>query len=242
MVVDWERVAKVAGRGFLLFLEYCIKLSAFVVTAVVLTANGTFGTKLSTGFASISPSLRKLFNAPGDILEAGHLINQYHAMPAEAFEAQYGAGAINGVLAYLNGGITYLEEVGQSFASQPFATFFASILAFFSLYILSLVIRFARQKGQGSFLNRLERRLGEKVFESEEKKPRRSKVQSTAASKSRSRKKSKLFNRNGNGNGISNGRPGKSESKVNKAFGGNSNSNGKVNKHLQDYLKSAQGG
>lgn len=203
-----------------------------VVTAVVLIADGSFGVKLGTGFSSISASLRSLFEAPGDIIGAAHLINEYHNLSAAAFEARHGAEAINGVLAYLNGGITYLQDVGQNFATQPFATFFASLISFASLYFISLVIRFARQKGQGSFLNRLERRLGERVFESQAKRKKQRIYQhkATAANKV-----------NGQAKARSRSKP-KPVNKVKKTFGSGSNSdNGKVNKHLQEYLKSAQG-
>lgn len=200
-----------------------------VVTAVVLIADGGFGMKLGTGFSSISASLRSLFEAPGDIIGAAHLIDEYHNLSAAAFEARHGAEAINGVLAYLNGGITYLQDIGQNFATQPFATFFASLISFASLYFISLVIRFARQKGQGSFLNRLERRLGERVFENQAKRKKQRIHQQKAAAhkvngqaKARPRSKPKPVN------------------KVKKTFGSNSD-NGKVNKHLQEYLKSAQG-
>lgn len=223
MVVDWERVAKKAGKFFLLLLEYCIKLSAVAVTAVVLVADGGLGMKLGTGFGSISPTLRTLFEAPGDIVETAHLINEYHNLSATVFEARYGAGAMDGVLSYLNGGIVYLQDVSQNFASHPFSTFFASLIAFGSLYLISLILRFARQKGQGSYLNRLERRLGERVFEDTAKK-KREKIQQTA----------------GMSNGKMRTRP-QTVNKVKKTFGGNSDSN-KVNKHLQDYLKSAQSG
>ncbi len=165
MVIDWERIAKAAGRFSLLLLEYCIKLSAIAVTAIALAAQGSFLTKLGTGFGSISPALKQIFTAPAEIYEAANLIHKYNTLPAAAFNEQYGADAINGALAYLNGGIVYLQTVYQNFANQPFTTFFAALIAFGTLYSISLILRFARQKGQGSYLNRLERKLGEHVFE-----------------------------------------------------------------------------
>ena len=165
MVVDWERLAKAAGRFSLLLLEYGIKLSAIAITAVALAAQGSFLTKLGTGFGSISTALRNLFTAPVEIYEAANLIHQYNTLSASVFNEQYGVDAINGVLAYLNGGIVYLQTVYQNFANHPFSTFFAAFIAFSSLYLISLVLRFARQRGQGSYLNRLERKLGSHVFE-----------------------------------------------------------------------------
>lgn len=165
MAVEWENVIKSGGKLFLLFLEYCVKVTAVVVTAVTLSARGAFGEKLGTGFSSLSPSLRKLFDSPSEISGAASMIHEYHTLSAAAFNEQYGTEAISGVLAYLNGGIVYLQTVAQNFASQPFSTFFAALVAFGSLYLLSFILRFARQKGQGSYLTRLERKLAARIFD-----------------------------------------------------------------------------
>lgn len=244
MVVDWERVAKVSGKIFLLFLEYCVKISAFAVTAVVLITDGSFGAKLGTGFASISSALRTAFSAPGKIVDTAYTIHDYHHMTEAAFNSRYGADAIDGILAFFNGGITYLQDVSQSFAQQPFATFFASLIAFGSLYFISLVLRFARQKGQGSYLNRLERRLGERIF-NDDSKPK-IKPQKPKAAKVKKKKKSKLGSKFRtkpqpvSTNGTSSPKRSSNGNKKSKSFGSNGNAD-KVNKHLQNYLNQAQG-
>lgn len=220
MVINWERIGKIAGKFFLVFLEYCIKLSAFVVTAVVLATNGSFGTKLGTGFSSISPSLRKLFEAPGEISEAASVIHEYNALGPAAFNEQYGVEAINSVMAYLDGGIVYLQTVMSNFGSQPFATFFAAILSFWSLYLISLVLRFARQKGQGSYFNKLERKLSDRIFETSR---RLTQPQPEVKPETRT----EFENRRSSSN--SNSSPFKKSSS-------------KTNKYLQDYMKSVQNG
>jgi hypothetical protein len=164
MVVDWERLAMISGKVFLLFLEYCIKLSAVVVTAVVMAAQGTLGVKLSTGFTSISKSLRVMFEAPSGIKSAYQLIYEYNTLPAGVFVEQNGTESVAGLMAYLNGAVIYFQSVFYNFAYQPYATFFAALIAFFTLYITSRVVRFYRQKGEGSFFTRMERKLGEYIF------------------------------------------------------------------------------
>lgn len=242
VVIDWERVAKVSGKLFLLFLEYCIKISAFAVTAVVLITNGSFGTKLGTGFASISSALRTAFSAPGKLVDTAYIINDYHTMTEAAFNARYGADAIDGVLSYFNGGITYLQEVSNTFAQQPFATFFAALISFGLLYFISLVIRFARQKGQGSYLNRMERKLGERIFSDEPKiKHERSKAHKVKKKK-KSRVKSKFRTKPQpiKKNGSTSQKSTTNNNGKTKPFSPNGNSK-QVNKHLQDYLNKAQG-
>ncbi len=163
-VINWERIGKAAGKGFLFFLEYCIKISAFVVTGVVLATNGSFGAKLGTGFSSISPTLRGLFEKAGEISGIATMIHDFNVMSTNAFQAKHGVNAVNSVFAYLDGGIVYVQTVMNNFANQPFSTFFAALLSFGSLFMLGLVLRFARQKGQGSHFNRLERKLSERIY------------------------------------------------------------------------------
>lgn len=163
-VINWERIGKVAGKCFLFFLEYCIKISAFVVTGVVLVTNGGFGTKLGAGFSSISPTLRALFEKAGELSGVAAMIHDFNVMSLNAFKAKHGVDAVNSVFAYLDGGIVYFQTVMGNLSSQPFSTFFAALLSFGSLFMISLVLRFARQKGQGSYFNRLERRLSERIY------------------------------------------------------------------------------
>ncbi|GEM_PF-704846 len=164
MVVDWERLAEMSGKFILLFLEYCIKLSALLVTGVVLAAEGAFWVKLGTGFSSVSSSLRKLFALPSELGSAYNLISDYNMLSANLFTMQHGNDAIQSFMAYLNGGVTYLQTVTYNFGSQPFATFFAAVFAFSTLYLTGWVLRFYRQKGEGSYFNKMERKLGEYIF------------------------------------------------------------------------------
>ena len=240
MVINWERIGKIAGKFFFLFLEYCIKLSAFVVTAVVLAADGAFGTKLGTGFSSISASLRTLFEAPAEIAGAATVIHKYNSLGVDAFNEQYGTEAIQSVLAYLDGGIIYVNTVMSNFGSQPFATFFAAVISFWSLYMLSLVLRFARQKGQGSYFNKLERKLSDRIYETSRRltKPPKSEAQTVNGANING-------STNGNTNTYANTNTGSnfsSKSKARKRTPKSFKDAEKTNKYLQDYMKSVQNG
>lgn len=164
MVIDWERVAVLTGKGVLLVLEYMIKLSAFVVTAIVLSANGTFGGKLGAGFSSLSSGLRNVFGVPGDLATLLSELRAYRADAASFIWEPGGYEALNSILSYLNGSIVYLDAVGANFSNQPFSTFFAAVIGFVSLYATARLLRFYRQKGQGSRIVNLEQKLGERVF------------------------------------------------------------------------------
>ena len=164
MVIDWERLAVLTGKGVLLVLEYMIKLSAFVVTAIVLSANGTFGGKLGAGFSSLSAGLRNVFGVPGDLATLMTQLRTYQADAASFIWEPGGYEALNSILSYLNGSIVYLDAVGTNFSNQPFSTFFAAVIGFVSLYATARLLRFYRQKGRGSRMVNLEQKLGERVF------------------------------------------------------------------------------
>ncbi|HKL18144.1 MAG TPA: hypothetical protein VJ905_04220 [Halalkalibaculum sp.] len=260
-VINWERIGKVAGKGFLFFLEYCIKLSAFVVTGVVLATNGSFGTKLGMGFTSISPTLRGFFEKAGEVSGIAAMIHDFNVMSTNAFNAKHGVNAVNDVFAYLDGGIVYFQTVMGNLANQPFSTFFAAFLSFGSLYMISLVLRFARQKGQGSYFNRLERKLSERIYAGSNKltkpvsetKPATSPSLSTGSSSgSRSRSGSRsapVINTagtftNGNGNGKSSSGPAqqKRTTRKNTQSPNSFKKAQKTNKHIENYINSVKNG
>jgi hypothetical protein len=169
MVIDWERVAEMTGKSFLFILEFFSKVSAILIAGVVLAAQGSFGAKLGTGFSSLSVSLRKLFQAPSEISGAATSISQYNSMPADVQSIE----AAHGVLVWLNSSVQYIDAVSQNLSSQFFVTVTAAMIAYISVYLVSVVLRFYRQKGEGSWLNKLERDLGQRIFETPAEKMKR---------------------------------------------------------------------
>lgn len=167
--MDWEEIGLAVGRGFLLLLEYCFKVSATVVAFIIMGTKGSFGSKLAAGFSSLSPALRSIFETPEKVSELTTIVRDYNTLTAAVFNERYGIQAINSVFDYLNEGILYFQAVYQNLINQPLATVCATAVAFFVLYLLARVLRFARQKGQGSFFTRLERRLGDRVFQGGQK-------------------------------------------------------------------------
>lgn len=161
---DYVTVSKKLGIFGLWLLEKSFKLVAIVAAGVVLSANGPFAEKLKTGFSSLSGVLRKLFEFPAEMDRMGTIIYDYNHLTVAQFNSQYGSEAIDSLLWNLNAGIDYLILVYQNLTNQPISTLVACALAFGTFWILSRVLRFYRQKGRGTWLVRLERRLGEKIF------------------------------------------------------------------------------
>jgi hypothetical protein len=236
MVIDWERVAVLTGKGVLLLLEYMTKLSAFVVTAVVLSTSGTFGGKLGAGFTSLSAGLRNVFGVPGDLIHLMRELRSYGADVQNFIWEPGGFESLNNILAYLNGSVLYLDSVSANFANQPFTTLFAALLAFVSLYFTARLLRFYRQKGRGSKLVNLEQQLGERVFQkpAELQKPvsataSASSISSSAASSQQAAENAKP--------GVKNQEKSPTARTVKPAFTSNSE-----NKFLNDYIRLAQNG
>ncbi len=163
--MDWERAGRITVRFFLLFLEYFFKISASIVAFIALGAKGSFGTKLAAGFTSLSPALRGIVEFPQKISETSTVINDYNTLTAADFSERYGSQAIDSVLVFLNEGIIYFHSIYQNMVQQPLATFTAAGISFTSLYLLARVLRFARQKGRGSYIHRIERKIGDRVFQ-----------------------------------------------------------------------------
>ena len=169
--MDWETLGRIAGNIFLGFIEYIFKISATIAVGIVAMTSGTLGEKIGYGFGSLTQVFRKIFETPDKVAELSVMVEDYNRMTAAGFNQKYGADAVNSLMAYLNGIIDYFQAVYYNLANEPVTTFLAAIAVFSVFYILGRILQFARQRGQGSWLVRMERRLGEKVFKTVPIKP-----------------------------------------------------------------------
>lgn len=152
------------GNAILFIVEFCFKLAAPLAAFISMGASGGFINKIIQGFQSLPEAIREIIWWFENIPEIGRIIDDYNTMTAANFNAKYGAGAINNVMDYLNEGVTYLQHVYLNLAEHPVETILAAIVVFLVFYILARVARFIRQEGQGSIIDRAERRAGHKVF------------------------------------------------------------------------------
>lgn len=152
------------GNAVLFIVEFCFKLAASLAAFISLGASGAFGNKIIQGFQSLPEAIREIVWWIQNIPEIGQIIDDYNTMTAANFNAKYGSGAINNVMDYLNEGVAYLQHVYLNLAEQPVTTILAAVIVFLVFYILARIARFIRQEGQGSFIDRAERRAGDRVF------------------------------------------------------------------------------
>lgn len=149
---------------FLLLLEYVFKLSAGIITIIVLGAQNSFFSKLGSGYGSFMQVYDAIASWPERLDYIGAVIQDYNTLTASTFHQRYGGEAINRVMETLNEAVSYFQAVYQNLAHQPFATVAAALVAFLSFYICARLFRFIRQRGKGSYLVRKEREIGDRVF------------------------------------------------------------------------------
>lgn len=162
--MDWERVGKIGYQFALTVIEWGFKLCAFVAGWLALGASGSFGQKLWVGFGSLSDCLRQLFAFPATFNEISWVAREYHQIGGAEFQEIYGLTPIDQFVNTLSGVFIFFHQVSINLSEAPFLTIIAGFLVFSTFYLLSRIIRFARQKGRGSWLCRFEQRLGDRVF------------------------------------------------------------------------------
>lgn len=162
-----KQAGQAFANGFLWILELVLKLTSSVAAAISLGSTGSFFEKVGNGFASLPRAVGELYRTVSGSGYIVDVINDYNSMTAAAFNQKYGGGAVNYVMAYLNEGVNYLLNVYENLSLEPASTLFAALLVFAVLYLSARGSRFVRQRGQGSFIDKMERRAGKKMFRSE---------------------------------------------------------------------------
>lgn len=156
-----------AGSGLLLWImEMAFKILAPIAAAISLGDRGGFLSKIGSGLGSLPEKTVELVKTIRNTDYVTRIIDDYNSLTAAAFNEKYGGDAINYVMQYLNEGVAYLQNVYQNITEEPVSTAFAALLVFLLLYLLSRLMRFVRQRGQGSVIDKMERRAGDKIFSS----------------------------------------------------------------------------
>lgn len=162
-----KKAGRVTSNAFLWIFEIALKIAAPVSAAISLGSRGSFPEKIGAGFASLPETVRELIYTFGSSDYVVRVINDYNTLTAAAFNEKYGGGAINYVMQYLNEAVSYFQNVYENMSSEPVSTAIATLLVFLVLYLLSRSARFVRQRGQGSVIDKMERKAGDKIFRSE---------------------------------------------------------------------------
>ncbi len=150
-------------------IELALKLAAPLSAIISMAASGSFIQKVIEGFRSLPDTVREIIWWIHNIPEISNIIDDYNTLTAAEFNKKYGAGAVNYVMDYLNEGVEYLQQVYVNLAERPITTISAALLAFLICYLSARVVRFIRQKGEGSVITKFERRAGDRMFKKGDK-------------------------------------------------------------------------
>lgn len=165
--MNWEKVGKISYQFGLSLIEWGFKLCALVAGMLSLATQGSFGKKLAAGFGSLSDGLRQLFVIPSTFKEISWATREYHRLGHAEFQSTYGMASLDQLIGSLNSFFTFFHQISVNLSQNPLISIMAALLVFIAFYLLGRVIRFARQRGRGSYLCRLEQRLGDRVFNRE---------------------------------------------------------------------------
>ena len=169
MYIDWEKILNASYHFLLTTTEWGFKVCAVVAGWLTLGATGSFGSKMETGFGSLSQGLRRMMELPARFGDIGWTAREYQQMGAAEFREAYGMAPVNELMTFLSGIFSYFGQISANLVNAPLTSLTATLLVFLSFYLLGRIIRFARQQGRGSFLTQLEQKLGDRVFNRMEK-------------------------------------------------------------------------
>ena len=155
-------------KPILWICEYLLKAAAGIAAVIVVAAKGSFFSRIGSAFSSFDDLLVRFETWPEKITYMEKVVSDYQSLTAAQFNSKYGSQALDTVLGYLNESLQFIQRVYENFSIYPLRTVLSTLLVFILLYTAARLIRFVRQKGQGSLLVQKEREWGDKIFTNEE--------------------------------------------------------------------------
>ena len=145
-------------------IEYAMKATAATAGLLSLGADGGLVGKTLAGYRSIPATIGELRHIPAKLSSVTQIVNDYNTQTAREFTTTYGGDVLQMISDNLSGLINYGRQVAENFQTAPLTTVSAAGIAFLGAYGFGRMTRFWRQKGQGSFVQKFERDLGDRVF------------------------------------------------------------------------------
>lgn len=152
-----------ALRFLLLFLlEWILKFASFPAILVALGTAGSFSDKLFAGLLKPIPvTINFLWNIPENL----RTLSDYFNLTAAEFSSKYGSRFSEFVGDWMTQVGEYLKNMGEP---SIFISVLAATCVFCILFSLGHLMRFARQKGRGSWIHRnVELPLGRKIWKTD---------------------------------------------------------------------------
>jgi hypothetical protein len=148
--------------------EYVLKIAAIPGTLTAIGSQGGLGMKTLKGIVNMPATvMNTIDNIRFLTTDLAKINDAYNTMPAAKFVNTYGADAMTQVKKGVAETIQWGENTYRNFAEQPLETLAAGLLTAGIFYGAGRAVRFWRQKGQGSFLDKTERKIGRRFWSEE---------------------------------------------------------------------------
>lgn len=150
-----------AVRQTLAVPEYVLKVASIPAGIIAAGSTGSALGKAVSGGA-------KVWTTPIDVVrnfrKLVEISDDYATLTAKEFTNRYGTEIGNYLAGYLHGVIEWGNQFSHNMNNEPIETTIAVIVVTGLLYTGGRVIKFLRQKGQGSYITKVERKLGHKYW------------------------------------------------------------------------------
>lgn len=144
--------------------EYALKIASIPAGVLAAGSKGSGLEKAVSGATKVWTAPFELYRKANELSYVNKLNSDYNSLTAKDFVDKYGKDGLNYVMNGLKDFIDWGNQFLQNVREQPVETGLAVAGVTGALYLAGRCFRFIRQKGQGSVLDRTERKLGDKIW------------------------------------------------------------------------------
>lgn len=141
--------------------EYILKVASIPAGLI---AAGSAGSAISKAVNGGSKVWTTPIDAVSNFSMLVEISTDYSVLTAKEFTSKYGTEIGNYFVKNLHGVIEWGTQLSHNVNNEPVETIIAVVVITGLLYAGGRVFRFVRQKGQGSYLIKMERKLGQKYW------------------------------------------------------------------------------
>ena len=152
----------IVRNAALIVPEYAFKMASIPAGFLAAGAKGNLAGKVASGYSELVTLPHNLYANTAQVTNIAH--DYASNMGVRNFADKYGGQAADVLLKCVNGGVEYLQQLKDNLTDHPFQTLAAAAITAGTLYAVGRGLRFFRQKGRGSLLDKIERNCGEKVW------------------------------------------------------------------------------
>jgi hypothetical protein len=148
-------------RQVLTLPEYILKVASIPAGVIAAGSGGSALTKAIQGGTKVWTTP---IDAVKNVKKLVEISDDYTVLTAKEFTTKYGTEIGTYLAKHLHGIIEWGTQFSHNINSEPIETIIAIIIVTGLLYTGGRALKFIRQKGQGSYITKMERKLGYKYW------------------------------------------------------------------------------